>query len=102
MGLWCLRSDSVCDAKKAKIEFAATMETKLIDLLRTWSPDGLNTRDSDRNACVPIVMPHSNMSSRIVQKIKTAVSEHTPELEVIAAYTRSKSIKDILCPSELR
>jgi hypothetical protein len=101
MGLWCLSTESTASREGAKRR-RRDMEEKLIALLCTQTPAGLNTVDSNKGPCVPIVIPYTDHSTRMVRQIRNVISEHTEELHTVAAYTRSRNLKDILCPSNLR
>uniref|UniRef100_A0A1I8HVZ1 Reverse transcriptase domain-containing protein n=1 Tax=Macrostomum lignano TaxID=282301 RepID=A0A1I8HVZ1_9PLAT len=100
MGLWYLSTECLTTKEGAQRR-RRNMEQKLIALLQTQTPAGLNTVITEKDACIPIVIPFTDHSGRIVHQIRTAISNHAAELDTVAAYTRSRSLKDILCPSNL-
>uniref|UniRef100_A0A1I8I0H8 ribonuclease H n=1 Tax=Macrostomum lignano TaxID=282301 RepID=A0A1I8I0H8_9PLAT len=102
---WCRDSrylSTECKAdKKGAQRRRRNMEQKLIGLLSTRFPSGLNTVETTNHACIPIVIPHTDHSARFVHRVRTVISDNARELDTVAAYTRSSSIQDILCPSKL-
>jgi hypothetical protein len=83
-------------------EVRQTQEARLIDMLQTITPHGINEQTSLINKpAIPLILPHCEQSNHLVSRIRKCVSQHTDGVPVMPAYTRGKNLKRILCRTAL-